>query len=298
MPAISRAACDDGFPLRSPWWATLRCCSWMNRPPGWCAARARAVRCCGPDMACLCLQDPETRRQIWDIINAEKRGGRCIVITTHSMEVLGERRAATPSHSRQRGCPAPPPGGGHAVHTHRHHVWRQPAVPGDAAALEAPVRQGLSPDAESPGSQRPDRGIRGASPHRRRHAEHASWPLGPLCSAHRLCQRTSSPSGGLPPGAHLPSDPRRATGLACFRWRRRRPEATTGCLACRLRAGLTIRDAAQIAELFRVMEERREEAGIVEWGVAQTSLEEVFVRIALEAEGAPDLAATSAPVPV
>jgi len=30
--------------------------------------------------------DPGTRRDIWDIIEREKTAGRCIVITTHSME--------------------------------------------------------------------------------------------------------------------------------------------------------------------------------------------------------------------
>ena len=30
--------------------------------------------------------DPETRRQLWDIVQGESGGGRAIVITTHSME--------------------------------------------------------------------------------------------------------------------------------------------------------------------------------------------------------------------
>lgn len=40
-----------------------------------------------------------------------------------------------------------------------------------------------------------------------------------------------------------------------------------------------------MSELFAVMEERKDEGGIVEWGISQTSLEEVFVRIARDAEG-------------
>ena len=31
--------------------------------------------------------DPDTRRQIWDILQREKRPNRTIIITTHSMEV-------------------------------------------------------------------------------------------------------------------------------------------------------------------------------------------------------------------
>jgi ABC-type transport system involved in cytochrome bd biosynthesis fused ATPase/permease subunit len=34
--------------------------------------------------------DPETRRQIWNIIQAEKAMGRCMIITTHSMEEVRE----------------------------------------------------------------------------------------------------------------------------------------------------------------------------------------------------------------
>ena len=30
--------------------------------------------------------DPETRRQLWDIIKREQSDGRCVIITTHSME--------------------------------------------------------------------------------------------------------------------------------------------------------------------------------------------------------------------
>jgi ABC-type multidrug transport system ATPase subunit len=30
--------------------------------------------------------DPETRREVWDIVQKEQEGGRCMVITTHSME--------------------------------------------------------------------------------------------------------------------------------------------------------------------------------------------------------------------
>ena len=33
--------------------------------------------------------DPETRRQIWNIVQAEKAMGRCMIITTHSMEEVG-----------------------------------------------------------------------------------------------------------------------------------------------------------------------------------------------------------------
>lgn len=45
------------------------------------------------------------------------------------------------------------------------------------------------------------------------------------------------------------------------------------------------RGSVKISSLFHVMDTRKQEADIVEWGISQTSLEEVFVRIATEAEG-------------
>lgn len=44
------------------------------------------------------------------------------------------------------------------------------------------------------------------------------------------------------------------------------------------------RGSVKISSLFHVMDTRKQEADIIEWGISQTSLEEVFVRIATEAE--------------
>ena len=40
-----------------------------------------------------------------------------------------------------------------------------------------------------------------------------------------------------------------------------------------------------ISELFEVMEEKKDEAGITDWGISQTSLEDVFLTIVRNDEG-------------
>ena len=153
--------------------------------------------------------DPDTRRQVWDIISAEASSGKCILLTTHSMEEADTlcNKIAIMAHGRLRCI-------GNQLHLKNRF--------GEGYKLSLILR-----DEGPPAWRAADVFV----------ADHVS----------RIARRTPGTVGN----------------------------SVTYVLP---------RNGVDVAALFQILEARKTEGGIKEWGLTQCSLEEVFIKVVTQAE--------------